>query len=69
MLFRRDIEPRCGYCRFSAPAGNDLVICRKRGIKEDSDACPKFKYNPLRRTPPKPASIDFSKYDEQDYSL
>ncbi len=29
MLFRKDIEPRCTYCRYAAPAEPDTVICRK----------------------------------------
>ena len=69
MLFRKDITPRCGYCRYAAPAGSGSVICRKKGIRPESDACRRFKYDPLRRVPPKPVSVDFSKYDERDYSL
>ena len=69
MLFRKDIEPRCGYCKFAAPAEPGMVICRKRGIREESGACRRFHYNPLRRTPPRPVQLDFTKYDDRDYSL
>ena len=69
MVFRKDMEPRCGYCSYGSPAEEGTVICRKRGIVLESDACRKFKYDPLRRTPPKPLQADFTKYDERDYSL
>lgn len=47
----------------------DTVICRKKGIRDAGDHCRRFRYNPLRRVPPKPAAVDFTKYDKEDYSL
>ena len=47
MLFRKNMEPRCGYCRFAAEAEPGLVICRKRGIRPESEHCRKFRYDPL----------------------
>lgn len=69
MLFRKNIDPHCGYCRFSAPAEPDTVICRKKGIRDACDHCRRFRYDPLRRVPPKPKLVDFTKYDKEDYSL
>lgn len=69
MLFRKDIEPRCTYCRYSAPAEPETVICRKKGVRSAGDHCRSFRYDPLRRVPPKPKSVDFTKYDKEDYSL
>ena len=69
MLFRKNIEPRCAYCRHSAPAEEDTVICRKKGIVAQEFSCFRFRYDPLRRTPPKPVLTDFTKYDERDFSL
>ena len=69
MLFRKNIDPRCGYCRFSAPAEPDTVICRKKGIRDACDHCGRFRYDPLRRVPPKPKLVDFTKYDKEDFSL
>jgi hypothetical protein len=31
--------------------------------------CLKFKYDPCKRIPPKPKALDFTKYDQEDYSL
>lgn len=69
MLFRKKIEPRCAYCRFSSPAKSGTVICRKKGIRQGTDQCRRFRYDPLRRIPPKPSVVDFTKYDNRDYSL
>ena len=69
MLFRKHIDPYCSYCKFASGAEPGMVICRKKGIMPESGNCRKFRYNPLRRIPPRPASIDFTKYDSQDYSL
>lgn len=69
MLFRKDIEPRCAYCVYAAPAEPETVICRKKGIRLETDKCRKFQYDPLKRVPPRPKSMDFNEYDEKDYSL
>ena len=69
MLFRKDIEPRCAYCSYAAPAEPDTVICRKKGIRLETDKCRKFHYDPLKRVPPRPTQMDFEKYDDRDFSL
>ncbi len=69
MLFRKKIEPRCAYCRRAQAAEPGFVICRKKGIVPEEHHCRRFRYDPLRRTPPRPARADFSKYDDQDFSL
>jgi hypothetical protein len=69
MLFRKDIEPNCCYCRHAQPAEEGTVICQKKGIRQDTQHCGRFRYDPLRRTPPKPLQADFSKYDNRDFSL
>ena len=43
MLFRKNIEPRCTYCRYAAPAEPDTVICRKKGIRDAGDHCRRFR--------------------------
>lgn len=69
MLFRKNIPPRCGYCKFGAVAEPGTIICKKKGIRQETDKCRKFQYDPLKRVPPKPATVDFTKYDERDFSL
>lgn len=69
MLFRKDMEPRCAYCSFAASAELGTVICRRKGIMPESSKCRRFRYDPLRRTPPRPIIPDFTEYDDADYSL
>lgn len=69
MVFRKDIEPRCSYCRYASPAEEGIMICRKKGLKPENDHCRSFRYDPLRRVPPKPAQVDFTQFDDRDYTL
>lgn len=69
MLFRKNMEPRCGYCTRSSPAEPGTVICTKKGICTETDHCRSFRYDPLKRVPPQHRMMDFSKYDDTDYSL
>ncbi len=69
MLFQKDIEPRCAYCKRGANLDEEQVMCMKKGIVSAAGACRKFKYDPLKRTPPKPVSVDFSHLKEEDFVL
>ncbi len=59
----------CAYCQHSADAGNNLRICKKRGLVKEEHSCRRFKYDPLERPPVTPKAPDFSKYDKTDFSL
>lgn len=69
MLFRKNIDADCAICRFCAPAGENRIICAKRGMVTNPTPCRKFQYDPLKRTPLRPKAPDFEKHDEDDYSL
>ena len=69
MLFRKKIDRACDYCVFAAKAGDDAILCSKKGLKTPGDRCRKFRYDPTKRIPPKAKALDFSKYDEHDFSL
>ena len=69
MLFRKDIEPRCGYCKYGTSIGEDSVACVKKGILTTGDHCRGFAYDPFKRTPPIQAAPDFSKLKDEDFSL
>ena len=69
MLFRKKIDRCCTYCMFAGKIDDDTVICQKCGIVPASHHCRRFRYDPLKRIPPRPKAQDFSKYDEKDYSL
>ena len=67
-LFRKDIEPRCLYCARSVPLDAEHVACRRRGVVPTSYACRAFRYDPLRRIPPKPAIIR-GHFSDEDFTL
>lgn len=69
MLFRKNIEPRCGYCTRGARIDETHVACVKRGVVEDTDKCPAFRYDPLRRMPPRPAEVSTANLSPQDFQV
>jgi hypothetical protein len=69
MLFRKKIEQSCLHCRFGTRLDEERMLCAKKGIVMRTDDCRKFRYDPFKRIPPKPKAPDFSKYDDDDFSL
>ena len=69
MLFRKDMDPRCTYCAKGSRIGEDKVACVKRGIVAPEDHCSAFKYDPLKRVPPRPMKLDTDKLREEDFQL
>ena len=68
-LFRKDIDPRCAYCQRGQQSNEREVACMKRGIVPVEHHCRAFKYDPLKRVPPRPASLDTHQLNESDFSL
>lgn len=69
MLFRKKIERRCEYCEHATALDEDCMLCIRKGVVRSDQKCLKFIYDPCKRIPAKPKALDFSKYNEQDYSL
>ncbi len=69
MLFRKKITRSCSYCQYGTSICEQQVLCVKRGVVSIYDSCRKFRYNPLKRIPPKVKALDFQKFDETDFSL
>ena len=46
----------------------ERIACRKRGVVNGTDHCRSFRYDPLRRTPPKPAVLR-GHFTDADFSL
>ncbi len=69
MLFRRKIERSCTYCQFGTQMEEGLILCTKKGLRRADGKCRRFRYDPCKRIPHKAKALDFSKYDEQDFSL
>jgi hypothetical protein len=69
MLFRKKIERSCTYCSNGTRIDDELILCVKKGVVPGDKPCWKFRYDPTKRIPAKEKPVDFSKYDEEDYSL
>lgn len=69
MLFRKKIERACAYCVHGANIGEGQILCAKKGLRTELDHCRKFEYDPCKRVPLKARALDFSKYDNEDFSL
>lgn len=69
MLFRKKIERSCAYCANGAQFEDGTVICTKKGVCLESDSCRRFRYDPCKRIPFKAKTMDFSKFQDSDFSL
>lgn len=69
MLFRKKIEKSCAYCIYGTRLDEEQILCAKKGIMYEDEMCRRFKYDPTKRIPQKPRALDFTKYEEEDFSL
>ena len=69
MLFRKKIERSCSYCQHGVQLDDGNILCRKKGITLPENKCLRFRYDPCKRIPLKAKALDFSRYDNDDFSL
>ena len=69
MLFRRKIPKSCAYCARGTKIGEGQILCTKKGIVAETGKCCRFSYDPCKRIPVKAKALDFSRYDQDDFSL
>ena len=69
MLFTKKIEPRCIYCERGTVLEEGKMICLKKGVVPGGYSCRAFRYDPLKRVPPKPAVLELSRLDPEDFKL
>ena len=69
MLFEKDMDPRCAYCQRGTTLDDGQVICVKKGIVAAGGSCRRFRYDPLKRVPPKPAAARFDRFKDEDFTL
>lgn len=67
-FFRKDIEKRCAYCKHGTPISEEQVGCARRGVMDSTDHCSRFSYDPLKRIPPRPATLS-DRHTAEDFSL
>lgn len=68
-LFRKNIEPRCAYCEKGSQINDAEVACVKRGIVAAEHHCGAFRYDPLKRVPPRPVKLETQTLKQEDFSL
>ena len=66
-LFQTSIEPRCAYCAKGRELDQDQVVCSKKGVMSGGSSCPSFRYDPLKRVPPRPAKLSAAKLSDEDF--
>ena len=69
MLFRKKIEPRCAYCARGTQISEEDVACVKKGIVPAEHHCGSFRYDPLKRVPPRPVKLESSEWKPEDFTL
>lgn len=69
MLFRKKIDRSCSYCTHSTKLEDGTFLCAKKGLRTADEKCFRFRYDPCKRIPLKPKALDFSRYQEEDFSL
>ena len=69
MLFRRKITKSCTYCLHGTKLNDGSILCAKRGVRMDDNGCMKFKYDPCKRIPLRAKAMDFSRFNQEDFSL
>jgi len=69
MLFDRNIEPSCAYCRFGEALGYDEYACSKRGIMSGFGFCGTFRYEPTKRVPQPLPSLKVPELSDEDFTF
>lgn len=68
MLFKEKEYRFCACCAHAVDCGEEM-LCRKKGPVSKDGVCRAFRYDPLKRQPPRKACIDFSGFTPEDFTL
>ena len=69
MLFRKKMEHLCAYCESGTALEDGLILCARKGLRMSEEKCWRFRYDPCKRIPKRAKALDFSKYDQEDFTL
>ena len=69
MLFQKNIEPRCVYCKRGVALDDEQILCSRKGVVDPGGSCRAFRYDPLKRVPKKPVVANFSHLKKEDFML
>ncbi len=68
-LFEKTIEPRCAYCARGRALDAEQVACPKKGVMSAGSSCRAFRYDPLKRVPPRPVKLNSAGLRDEDFLL
>ncbi|MDE6107453.1 MAG: hypothetical protein K2F83_02110 [Oscillospiraceae bacterium] len=68
-LFQENMDPRCAYCAKGSFLDDEQILCAKKGVVPASGHCRAFRYDPLRRVPPKPAVLKPDTHSPEEFRL
>ena len=68
-LFQKKIEPRCTYCAHGRALGEDQIVCPKKGVMAAGSHCRSFRYDPLKRVPPRPVPLAGVGLKDEDFQI
>ena len=68
-LFQKRIEARCAYCVRGQMLDEDQIACPKKGVMSPGSSCRAFRYDPLKRVPPRPAKLAGMGLKDEDFAL
>ena len=67
---KADIVKQCGLCEIGRPAPDGKsVLCIRKGVMPLDARCGKFRYDPLKRVPPRPVSLATERLSQEDFSI
>lgn len=69
MLFRRNIEPNCAYCKHGKALGFEEILCKRRGIMMAGGRCSEFRYEPTKRKPEYVGNAQVAEVLESELSI
>lgn len=68
-LFQKSIEPRAPTAPTAGRRERGRSSVPRRGVMAAGSHCRSFKYDPLRRVPPRPAKLAGMELGDEDFKL
>jgi len=69
VLFKEKEYRLCMNCSRAVSAGEDEMLCTRKGIVSKGSCCGAFQYDPLKREPLRAKRPDFSELQDRDFTL
>ena len=63
------VDPCCRFCMHCRAVDAQEAVCKKRGVVALDFTCRRFRYDPLKRTPPIPGYLKQDTFSAEDFSI